>query len=173
MTALALYEAPPVDYGDAEAEMARYREAGTKRALALDNRGPLRFGPDGALDPAILDSYWRRGFYIFEQLLGAEELADIERDLADLLDRAPVAPGAETDRRGRPAFDHGRKARGLGWVRPLSDPVGGTGYAHGRHPAKMLEPEAPEGAPSHVLQLIHGSLQYSEEIGRASCRERV
>ncbi len=162
MTALALYEAPPVDYGDAEAEMARYREAGTKRALALDNRGPLRFGPDGALDPAILDSYWRRGFYIFEQLLGAEELADIERDLADLLDRAPVAPGAETDRRGRPAFDHGRKARGLGWVRPLSDPVGGTGYAHGRHPAKMLEPEAPEGAPSHVLQLIHGSLQYSE-----------
>ena len=52
MTALALYEAPPVDYGDAEAEMVRYREAGTKRALALDNRGPLRFGPDGALEPA-------------------------------------------------------------------------------------------------------------------------
>ena len=159
---LALYEAPPVDYGDAEAEMVRYREAGTARALALDNRGPLRFGPDGSLDPAILDSYWRHGFYVFERVLGPEELADIERDLADLLDRAPVSPGAETDRHGQPAFDYGRKGRGLGWVKPLSDPVGGTDYAHGRHPAKMAEPDAPEGAPPHVLQLIHGSLQYSE-----------
>ena len=162
MTALSLYEAPPVDYGDAEAEMVRYREAGTKRALALDNRGPLRFGPDGSLDPALLDSYWRHGFYVFEGVLGPEELADIERDLADLLDRAPTYPGAETDWRGQPAFDYGRKGRGLGWVKPLSDPVGGTDYAFGRHPAKMLEPEAPDGAPSHVLQLIHGSLQYSE-----------
>ena len=162
MTALALYEAPPVDYGEAEADMVRYREAGTARALALDNRGPLRFGPDGALDPAILESYWRHGFYVFEGVLGPEELADIERDLADLLDRAPASPGAETDRRGRPAFDYGRKGRGLGWVKPLSDPVGGTDYAYGRHPAKMAEPDAPEGAPSHVLQLIHGSLQYSE-----------
>ncbi len=162
MTALALYEAPPVDYGEAEADMFRYREAGTARALALDNRGPLRFGPDGSLDPAILDSYWRHGFYVFEGVLGPEELAEIERDLVDLLDRAPVSPGAETDRHGRPAFDHGRKGRGLGWVKPLSDPVGGTDYAHGRHPAKMLEPEAPEDAPSHVLQLIHGSLQYSD-----------
>ena len=162
MAALALYEAPPADYGEAEAEMARYREAGTARALALDNRGPLRFGPDGSLHPAILESYWRHGFYVFEGVLGPEELAEIERDLADLLDRAPASPGAETDRRGRPAFDRGRKGRGLGWVKPLSDPVGGTDYAHGRHPAKMIEPEAPEGAPSHVLQLIHGSLQYSE-----------
>ncbi|MDE0406434.1 MAG: phytanoyl-CoA dioxygenase, partial [Alphaproteobacteria bacterium] len=162
MTALALYEAPPVDYGDAEAEMVRYREAGTARALALDNRGPLRFGLDGALEPAILESYWRHGFYVFERVLDPEELADIERDLADLLDRAPASPGADTDRHGQPAFDHGRKGRGLGWVKPLSDPVGGTDYAFGRHPAKMLEPEAPDGAPSHVLQLIHGSLQYSE-----------
>ena len=162
MPALSLYEAPPVDYGDAEAEMVRYREAGTKRALALDNRGRLRFGPDGALDPAILESYWRYGFYVFERVLAPEELADIERDLADLLDRAPVSPGAETNRHGQPAFDYGRKGRGLGWVKPLSDPVGGTDYAFGRHPAKMLEPEAPDSTPAHVLQLIHGSLQYSE-----------
>ena len=162
MTALALYEAPPVDYGAAEAEMARYREAGTQRALALGNRGPLRFGPDGALDPAILEAYWRHGFYIFEHLLNSGELADIERDLADLLDRAPVSPGAERDKYGRPAFDKERKSRGLGWVKPLSDPVGGTDYAYGRHPAKMTEPEAPAGAPSHVLQLIHGSLQFSD-----------
>ena len=42
MSALSLYDAPSVDYGAAEHEMARYREAGTARALALDNRGPLQ-----------------------------------------------------------------------------------------------------------------------------------
>ena len=162
MTALPLHDTPPVDYGAAEPEMVHYREAGTARALTLDNRGPLSFNADGALDPAILDSYWRHGFYVFEGVLAAEELADIERDLADLLERAPISPGAEVDKHGRPAFNSGRKSRGIGWVKPLSDPVGGTDYAHGRHPAKMAEPDAPVGAPSHVLQLIHGSLQYSE-----------
>ena len=73
--------------------MARYREEGTARALAMDNRGPIRFGPDGRLDPAILDAYARHGFYVFEKVLDDEELADIERDLADLLDRAPVGQG--------------------------------------------------------------------------------
>ena len=33
-----------------------------------------------------LDAYWRAGFYIFEGVLGQEELDDIERDVADMLD---------------------------------------------------------------------------------------
>ncbi len=42
MPNLPLIEAPPVDYGPHESAMARYREDGTRRALALGNRGPIR-----------------------------------------------------------------------------------------------------------------------------------
>ena len=90
MVNLPLLDFPEVDYGADEAEMVRYRADGTARALAMDNRGPIRFGADGTLDPAILDAYSRHGFYILENVVDAAELADIERDLADLLDRAPV-----------------------------------------------------------------------------------
>ena len=46
-----------------------------------------------------------------------------------------------------PALGADGRDRNLGWVRPLSDPVGGTAAVNGRHPAKMIEPAAPEGAP--------------------------
>ncbi|MDH3703398.1 MAG: phytanoyl-CoA dioxygenase family protein [Alphaproteobacteria bacterium] len=162
MVNLPFLDVPTVDYGPDEAEMARYRADGTARALAMDNRGPVRFGADGKLDPAILDAYSRHGFYILENVVDAAELADIERDLADLLDRAPVTKDAEVDRHGRPSFVAGQKSRPLRWVKPLSDPLGGTDASYGRHPAKMTEPEAPKNAPDYVLQLIHGSLQHSE-----------
>jgi ectoine hydroxylase-related dioxygenase (phytanoyl-CoA dioxygenase family) len=162
MVTLPLLEVPIVDYGREEPEMQRYRREGEERAMALDNRGPLRFDAEGRLDPAILDSYGRHGFYVFERVLGAEELADIERDLADLLDRVPVSKDATVDHLGRPALGVGCTARTLSWVRPLSDPVGGTDAAHGRHPAKMHEPAPPSEAPEHVVQLILGSLQFSE-----------
>jgi hypothetical protein len=159
---LPLIEVPMVDYGADEPAMARYRREGEERALALDNRGPLRLDEEGRLEPHIDDAYRRHGFYVFEGLLGQAELDDIERDVADMLDRAPVAKGAEIDRHGRPALGVGCEARILSWVEPLSDPVGGTDAAHGRHPAKMTEPAPPEGAPDHVLQLVLGSLQFSE-----------
>jgi len=162
MVNLPLADAPVSDYGDDEAAMVAYRAEGERRALALDNRGPVRYTADGAIDPAILDAYGRHGFYIFEGVLGAEELADIERDVADLLDRAPVTKGAELDRHGRPALGAGLQGRNVTWVRPLSDPIGGTSASNGRHPAKMIEPIAPEGAPEYVVQLVLGSLQFSE-----------
>ena len=34
-----------------------------------------RCSSDGRLDPAILDSYWTHGFYVFEGVVGPEELA--------------------------------------------------------------------------------------------------
>ena len=102
--ALPLFAAPPVDYGPDEAAMVAYRAAGTERALELDNRGPIRFDRNGALDPAILDAYDRHGFYILEGVLGPEERADLERDVADLLERAPTTKGADLDRHGRPAL---------------------------------------------------------------------
>ena len=44
----------------------------------------------------------------------------------------------------------------------MSDPLGGTDRANGRHPAKMFEPAAPAEAPEYVVQLILGSLQFSD-----------
>ena len=164
---LPLLEGPAVDYGDHEEAMARYRAEGTERALALDNRGPIRFDADGGLDPAILDAYRRHGFYVFQGVLGPDERADLEQDVAAMLDRAPATKGAATDRNGRPALGVDRRARNLSWVRPLSDPLGGTDAAHGRHPAKMIEPTAPAGAPEWVVQLILGSLQFSDACLRA------
>jgi hypothetical protein len=162
MAELPLQHVPIVDYGTEEAAMVRYRADGERRAMALGNRGPIRFGADGKLDPAILGAYLRCGFYVFEGVLGAEELADIERDVADMLDHAPTTKGAELDRHGRRALGVDCKGLNLSWVRPLSDPVGGTKHVQGRHPAKMFEPTPPEGAPEWVVQVILGSLQFSD-----------
>jgi hypothetical protein len=157
-----LMHATPASYGADEEAMVRYRAEGERRAAELGNRGPLVLDDEGRLDPVILDAYRRTGFYVFEGVVGADELEDLERDLAELLDRAPVTRGAEVDRHGRPALGSDGTARNLSFVRPLSDPLGGTAVAHGRHQVKMTEPTAAEGAPEWVLQLILGSLQYSE-----------
>ncbi|UYN93439.1 MAG: phytanoyl-CoA dioxygenase family protein [Enhydrobacter sp.] len=150
------------DYGTEEAAMQRYLRDGERRAFALGNRGPIRLTAAGELHPDIVDAYWRCGFYVFEGVLKADELADIERDLHDILDRLPVAKGAAVDRLGRPALALGRSGPTLQWARPLSDPWGGTSAANGRHQVKMYEPRAADGLPQEVVFLILGSLQFSE-----------
>ncbi len=150
------------DYGPEEAAMQAYFKEGEARAMALGNRGPIRFGPDGKLDPAILASYNEHGFYVFEGVLKPEELADIEADLLDLLDRMPAEKGSPVDKHGRPALAADCKAMNLVWVRPLSDPVGGTSAAHGRHPVKMYEPTPAADTPREIVHLLLGSLQFSE-----------
>lgn len=152
----------PVDYGEHQLAMDAYRQAGEARAFALGNRGPIRFNPDGSLDRKILDAYDEHGFYVFEGVLGAEELADIEADVADIVSRLPVTRGSAVDDQGRPAIGVDCQARTLSWARPLSDPLGGTSKANGRHPAKMIELDPPAGAPEFVVQLILGNLQFSE-----------
>ena len=57
--------------------------------------------PTAGVDPAILDAYERTGFYVFEGVLDQDELDDIERDVIEILDRAPVTKGAD-DRPPRP-----------------------------------------------------------------------
>ena len=168
MAGLPLKQVPIVDYGPDEPAMARYRAEGEKRALALGNHGPIRFDEAGNLDPAILDAYSRCGFYIFEGVLKEDELEDIERDVADMLERAPVTKDATVDCKGRPALGVGCEARNISWVRPLSDPIGGTDGAHGRHPVKMTAPVPPKEAPEYVVQLILGSLQFSDACLRVS-----
>ena len=150
-----------VDYGADQAAMEAYREAGTSRALAMDNRGPLRIDNDGRLDAAILDAYSRHGFYILEGVLSAEELADLEHDIFDMIERAPVTLDAKVDKHGRPALGADCTGRTITMVKPLSDPLGGTDANRGRHPVKMAEPTAPDDAPEYLMQLLLGTLQFS------------
>ena len=70
--------AAAADYGPDEAAMQAYLRAGERRAYQLWNRGPIRFEAGGSLHPAILDAYWRCGFYVFEGVPGKEELEAYE-----------------------------------------------------------------------------------------------
>jgi ectoine hydroxylase-related dioxygenase (phytanoyl-CoA dioxygenase family) len=154
--------ATTVDYGAEEAAMQRYLREGEKRAFTLGNRGPIRFTDSGTLHPDIVEAYWCCGFYVFEGVLKADELADIERDLHDILDRLPVEKGAPVDAKGRVALAADCEATTLLWSKPLGDPFGGTTLANGRHPVKMYEPKAAADAPEEVVYLILGSLQFSD-----------
>jgi hypothetical protein len=150
------------DYGPQEAAMRAYCQEGEARAYALGNRGPIRFTEDGRLHPDILDAYRRCGFYVFEGVLGPEELADIEADFLAIRDQLPTERGSPVDAHGRPALSADRAAPNLVWVKPLSDPIGGTSAAHGRHPVKMFEPTPTADAPEQIVQLVLGSLQFSD-----------
>jgi len=166
-TGIAIFSPPAdgrqrVDYGEHQSAMDAYQVAGEARARGLGNRGPIRFNVDGTLDREILDAYTEHGFYVFEGVLGIDELADIETDVSDIVDRLPVMRGSTVDALGRTAIGADCQARTLSWARPLSDPLGGTAKANGRHPAKMIELEPPADAPEFIVQLILGNLQFSE-----------
>jgi len=113
-----------------------YFGAGEKRALALGNRGPVRFDANGRLDATIREAYDRTGFYVFEGVVDTAELAELDADLAQLLERAPADEGSELDAKGRPAAGLGGQPQFL-WARSLSDPWGGTELLNGRHPVRM------------------------------------
>lgn len=144
-----------------EAKRSYLRE-GERRAAELGNRGPIRFQRDGSLHPEILEAYSRCGFYIFEGVLHADELADLEADIGALRERFPVASSVAVDAEGRTALGVGHRALTLIWSKPLADPWGGTPIANGRHQVKMSEPEAAADAPEEVVLLLLGSLQFSD-----------
>lgn len=141
------------------AGMVRYGDDGKRRALALGNRGPMRFNDDGTLQQDIVDAYWRYGFYVFESVIEPRELQELRRDIDDMLARAPVRQGVEVDVEGRPALGLEFQRDTYVWVPPLSDPVGGTTHNGGRHPSKMVEPVAPEDAPEAVIYMMFGMCQ--------------
>lgn len=143
-------------------DLRRYQEQGTARALQLGNRGPLSFDAQGRLDPHILNQYKTRGFYVFEGVLDDQELSELEADIQAIQQRAPASPKSAVDQNGHAALGHDLTGKNFGWVAPLSDPVGGTSKNQGRHPVKMHEPQPPSNAPDHVLQIILGSLQFSD-----------
>ena len=141
------------------AAMADYMREGEARAAAIGNRGPVRLGPDGKLHPDILAAYWRHGYYVFEGVIDAGELAELRADADEMIDRAPVRPGAEVDAKGRPALgrDYAREPYTL--VKPLSDPWGGTDKLNGRHPHRMEQPAADADAPEYTVFLMYAMCQ--------------
>ena len=155
-------EACAARYGDDAAAMRRYLIEGQDRALTLENRGPIRFEPDGGLAQDIREAYSRFGFYVFTGVLESAELADLESDLAEMRSRFPVEQNSPVDAAGRPALGTDCKALTLLWSKPLGDPLGGTELANGRHEVKMFEPEAAPTAPATVPFLLLGSLQFSD-----------
>jgi len=154
--------ASAVDYGSHEAAMQRYFRDGYARAMALGNRGPIRFAADGSLDSAIVEAYERCGFYIFERVIAPAELAELEAAYIELLERVPATPDSKLDRHGRPALGADLDTPIAYWAKPLGDPFGGTDRAQGRHTTKMFEPEAAAGMPEQVVFSIVAPLQFSD-----------
>ena len=149
-------------YGEQADAMRSYLLEGQAAALALPNRGPLRFTESGALTEEIRVAYSEYGFYVFENVLSAEELDDIKADLDTMRAQFPTGPESQVNAAGEPALGADAKALTLVWSKPLGDPLGGTELANGRHQVKMFEPEADAEAPLAAPFILLGSLQFSD-----------
>jgi len=149
-------------YGDEADAVRAYMNEGQRRAYALDNRGPIRFDNDGNLHPDIRSAYSKYGFYVFEGVIDEQEMADIHSDIDELRSRLPTHPGSKLDAQGRPALTSDCEGPGLMWSKPLSDPLGGTNMANGRHQVKLKDLKAAADAPEDAPFILLGSLQFSE-----------
>lgn len=142
-----------------DASMTAYRATGEHLAAEIGNRGPLRLTDDGALHPDIQAAYWRHGYYIFENVIGRDEVESLRADAQNMLERAPTGPDATTDRQGRPALGIDYARLPYRFAKPLADPWGGTSVLGGRHPAQMAQPTPDAGAPEHVVFLMYAMCQ--------------
>ena len=160
-------------YGEKADEMEAYLLDGEKRALELGNRGPIEFDENGDLSKEIREAYSKYGFYIFENVIDANELEDIKEDLEQLRENFPAGPETTLDSNGKPAFNADSKALTLVWSKPLGDPLGGTELANGRHQVKLFEPEAAEDAPQAVPVILLGTLQFSDACLRTYAHPKL
>jgi hypothetical protein len=158
--------ATSADFGIQEQAMQAYFREGHERALALPNRGPIRFTAEGRLHPEILAAYEDYGFYVLEGVVAPAELAELESDYLDITERLPVTPDSRLDKHGRPALGADLSLPIAHWAKPLSDPQGGTEKAMGRHPVKMFEPTPAAGLPEQVVFTLVGPLQLSDAFLR-------
>lgn len=142
--------------------LATYAREGEQRANALGNRGPIRFNENGDLHPDILAAYWNHGFFVFENVLSGSEVDQLRKDVLHVLAHAPVGPKETVDAQGNPAIGIDMKRNPYFFVKPLSDPVGGTSSSEGRHMSKMAEANPAQDAPEYVIQIIAGMCQLFE-----------
>jgi hypothetical protein len=141
------------------ATLADYTVRGVERGRQLDNRGLLRRDESGNLHPDILAAYWDKGFYIFEGLVDADEIQLLRDDMQYLFDHAPTGRGAVHDAQGRPAFGQQFKRNPYTFVKPLSDPWGGTDLLGGRHPVAMTQPAPADKDTKEVIFIMQGMCQ--------------
>src|SRR6056300_1357858 len=149
-------------YRDDSHLVRKYLIEGEKKALSINNRGPILFENDVSLSLSIRNAYSKYGFYIFEDVLSKEELKDIKIDLEKIKNILPTGPDSKINHKGDPALGSNNKALNLIWSKPLGDPLGGTKLANGRHQIKMFEPKASKEAPDFTPLILLGSLQFSE-----------
>ena len=133
------------------ADMAGFIAQGEQRAAVMDNRGPLRLDNNGKLHPYILAAYNEHGFYIFEGVIDYDELATLQAETNNMIERAPVGQGAKVDAQGRPAMGLDHTNEPYTFVKPLSDPWGGTDALGGRHPVQNIQPTPDADVPAEVL----------------------
>ncbi len=142
------------------AGMAEYMREGERLAEEIGNRGPVRFDAQGKLHPDILEAYWRDGFYVFEGVVGQDEIEELRAGVNNMIERAPVnrdaQVDAQVDARGRPALGIDFARNPYTFAKPLSDPWGGTGILGGRHPTQMTQPKPDADAPEDVPFLLRG-----------------
>ncbi len=141
---------------EAHAEgLRRYAAVGRQREREIGNRGQIRLDGAGKLHPDILAAYQAHGYYIFESVIDAEEIAELRRDAGEMLERAPVNRDAKVDAKGRPALGIDYPRLPYRFTKPLADPWGGTALLGGRHPTQMAQPK-PEGeVPEDVVFLMY------------------
>jgi hypothetical protein len=146
--------------------MEKYIREGTRRARELGNRGPIKRNRNGDLETGILDAYWDYGFYVFEDVVGEIELAELRADVERMLDGAPTGPKSNLDAKGRPANGQEFTRPAYRFAKPLSDPLGGTTKNKGRHPVGMANPTPAKNAPAYTVQNLHGNLHLMESTLR-------
>ena len=140
--------------GQHAAAMADYLAERSDAATALGSRGPVRYDADGNLHPGILAEFETNGFYIFEGVIDRDEVTELRNAVEDTIERAPSPPDSNTDAQGRPALGLDYPISPYIFIKPLSDPWGGTKLLSGRHPVKMTEPTPDDNAPDHVVHLL-------------------
>lgn len=142
--------------------MEIYAQEGANRAAQLGNRGPIRLDDHGKLHADIVEAYWKHGFYVFRRALSDSEVGELRKDVMHVLAHAPIGPQQSVDANGEPAIGIEMKRFPYFFVKPLSDPVGGTASSEGRHMSKMAEAQPDDDAPEYVIQIIAGMCQLFE-----------
>lgn len=141
-------------------EWRDYCEAGRVRALALGNRGPIRFDEDGKLASDILEAYRSTGFYVFTGVLTADEVDELTVEFDALLDNAPVAKDGTVDAQGRPVRFGGYyslSTNDLFGRTEAEDPDGG-GVVVGliSHPLMLMDAALRVYGHPEVLRVVEG-----------------
>lgn len=141
------------------AGMHAYQQEGLRVAAEIGNRGPIRLDDRGRLHPDILAAYRKHGYYVFEGVIDAREIAELRHDAANMIERAPVDRDATVDAQGRPALGIDFARTPYVFAKPLGDPWGGTALLGGRHPSQMTQPLPDADAPRDVVFLMRAMCQ--------------